>query len=144
LTVEHGDNDNIDFQWCAYCWAHKVQSKLWLGTGFGVNYSFRVELNEFYVHEPVWPVPGGGGGYNNSLANGSSEILIWNGISVLANKVMVSRCSGAGSVTAYNYVDMGFISGDDTLQEVCLNNSHMVGSHHMLFEGTTASTSTHR
>ena len=57
------------------------------------------------------------------------------GLSVLANKVMVSRASGAGSVTAYNYMDMGFISGSDGWQEAGLNNSHMVGSHHMLFEG---------
>lgn len=134
MTVENGDDDNIDFQWCAYCWAYKVEGTQWLGAGFGINSSFRVELNEIYAHEPVWPVPGGGG-YNISLAYGSSEILIWNSISVLANKVMVSRASGAGSVTAYNYMDMGFISGTDGWQEIGLNNSHMVGSHHMLFEG---------
>ena len=38
-------------------------------------------------------------------------------------------------MTAYNYMDMGFISGSDGWQEAGLNNSHMVGSHHMLFEG---------
>jgi hypothetical protein len=134
MTVEHGDDDNIDFNWCAYCWAYQVENTLWLGDGFGVNNSFRVELNEFYNHEPVWPVPGGGG-YNISLANGSSEILMWNGISVLANKVMVARASGAGSVVAYNYMDMGFISGTDAWQEIGLNSSHYVGSHHTLFEG---------
>ena len=134
MTVEHGDDDNIDFAWCTYCWAYNVESTLWLGAGFGIQNSFRVELNAFYVHKPVWPVPGGGG-YNISLANASSEILIWNGISVLANKVMVGRSAGAGSVTAYNYMDMGFDGGTDAWQEIGLNNSHMVGSHHMLFEG---------
>ncbi len=134
MTVEHGDNDNIQFSWCTYCWASHVESTMWLGAGFSISNSFRVELKEFYVHQPVWPVPGGGG-YNISLQNGSSEILIWNGISVLGNKVMVGRASGAGSVTAYNYMDMGFISGSDSWQEAGLNNSHMVGSHHMLFEG---------
>jgi len=134
MTVEHGDDDNIDFAWCAYCWADNVESTLWLGAGFGVQNAFRVELNEFYVHKPVWPVPGGGG-YNISLANASSEILIWNGISTLANKVMVGRSSGAGSVTAYNYMDMAFDGGADAWVEAGLNNSHMVGSHHMLFEG---------
>jgi len=137
LTVEHGDDDNIEFTWCANCWASNVESTLWLGAGFSISNSFRVELNEFYVHKPVWPVPGGGG-YNISLANGSSEILIWNGISVLGNKVMVGRSSGAGSVTAYNYMDMGFIGGNGAWQEAGLNNSHMVGSHHMLFEGNYA------
>jgi hypothetical protein len=134
MTVEHGDDDNIDFSWCSDCWALNVESTLWLGAGFGISDSFRVELNAYYVHEPVWPVPGGGG-YNISLANASSEILIWNGISVLANKVMVGRAAGAGSVTAYNYMDMGFDGGTDGWQEAGLNNSHMVGSHAMLFEG---------
>jgi len=137
LTVEHGDDDNIEFAWCAYCWASNVESTLWLGAGFSISNSFRVELNAFYAHKAVWPVPGGGG-YNISLANGSSEILIWNGISVLGNKVMVGRSSGAGSVTAYNYMDMGFIGGNGAWQEAGLNNSHMVGSHHMLFEGNYA------
>jgi hypothetical protein len=134
MTVEHGDAGNIDFVWCAYCWAYMVENRSWLGDGFGINNSFRVELKEFYNHEPVWPVPGGGG-YNISLAGGASEILIWNGISVLANKVMVTRAAGAGSVVAYNYMDMGFISGTDAWQEIGLNGSHYVGSHHMLFEG---------
>ena len=137
LSVEHGDDDNIDFSWCANCWASNVESTLWLGAGFGISNSFRVELNAFYVHKPVWPVPGGGG-YNISLADGSSEILIWNGISVLGNKVMVGRSAGAGSVTAYNYMDMAFDSGAGAWQEAGLNNSHMVGSHHMLFEGNYA------
>jgi hypothetical protein len=137
MTVAHGDDDNIDFHWCAYCWASNVESTLWLGAGFGIQNSFRVELNAFYVHQPVWPVPGGGG-YNISLQDASSEILIWNGISVLGNKVMVGRASGAGSVTAYNYMDMAFDSGAASWQEAGLNNSHMVGSHHMLFEGNYA------
>ena len=137
MTVEHGDDDNIDFNWCAYCWANNVKNTLWLGAGFGVNNSFRVQLEEFYNHEPVWPVPGGGG-YNISLANGSSEILVENGISVLADKVIVARAAGAGSVVAYNYMDAGFISGTDAWVEIGLNGSHMVGSHHTLFEGNDA------
>jgi hypothetical protein len=137
MTVEHGDDDNIDFNWCAYCWANNVENTLWLDDGFGVNNSFRVQLEEFYNHEPVWPVPGGGG-YNISLANGSSEILVENGISVLANKVIVERAAGAGSVVGYNYLDDGFISGTDAWVEIGLNGSHYVGSHHTLFEGNYA------
>jgi hypothetical protein len=82
----------------------------------------------------VWPVPGGGG-YAISFAFGSSEALIENSISVLANKVMVARASGAGSVIAYNYMDDGFISGSDGWVEIGLNGSHLVGAHHILFEG---------
>jgi hypothetical protein len=134
LTAQYADNDNIDFNWCAYCWTYKVENTLWLGAGFGVNFSFRVQLDEFYNHEPVWPAPGGAG-YNISIASGSSEVLIENGISVQANKVIVVRSAGAGSVVGYNYMDDGYIAGHEYWHEIGVNGSHMVGSHHMLFEG---------
>ena len=134
MTLKGGDDGNLRFEWAAYSWAQNVESTLWLNEGFAIDNSFRIQLEEFYAHEPVWPAPGGGG-YNISLSHGSSEILIENGISVLANKVIVSRSSGAGSVVAYNYMDDGFISGRGSWQETGLNGSHMVGSHHMLFEG---------
>ena len=134
MTLEGGDDGNLRFEWAAYSWAQNVESTLWLNEGFAIDSAFRVQLEEFYVHTPVWPVPGGGG-YNISLSRGSSEILIENGISTLANKVMVSRSSGAGSVVAYNYMDNGFIGGQGSWQEIGLNASHMVGSHHTLFEG---------
>ncbi|HUB13741.1 MAG TPA: hypothetical protein VMB34_17465 [Acetobacteraceae bacterium] len=137
LTLEGGDDGNLRFEWAAYCWARNVETTLWLGEGFAIDASFRIQLEEFYAHKPVWPVPGGGG-YNISLARGSSEILIENGISVLANKVMVSRSAGAGSVVAYNYMDDGFVAGQRAWQEIGLNGSHMVGSHHTLFEGNYA------
>jgi hypothetical protein len=53
MTVEHGDADNVDFLWCTYCWARRVESTLWLGAGFSISDSFRVELNEFYVHKQL-------------------------------------------------------------------------------------------
>jgi hypothetical protein len=134
LTVQHADADSIDFLWCAYCWAQNVENTLWLGDAFGINNSFRVQLEGVYIHNGVWPV-NGGGGYNISLANGSSEVLIENSISVLTNKVMVDRSSGAGSVVAYNYMDDGYINGSDGWIEIGLNGSHMVGGHHILFEG---------
>ncbi len=137
LTAQYADNDNIDFNWCAYCWAYNVENTLWSGAGFGVNASFRVQLEAFYNHEPVWPAPGGAG-YNISLAFGSSEILIENGISIKANKVMVVRSAGAGSVVGYNYMDDGYIAGQEAWLEIGVNGSHMVGSHHMLFEGNYA------
>src|SRR6516225_8805918 len=134
LTVQHGDNDNIDFDGCAYCWAQNVENTLWLNDGFGINNSFRVQLEGVYIHNGVWPV-NGGGGYNISLAHGSSEVLIENSISLLTNKVMVDRSSGAGSVVAYNYMDDGYIDGQAGWVEIGLNGSHMVGGHHILFEG---------
>lgn len=137
LTVANGDDGNVKFLWCAYCWAKNVENTRWLGDGFDINASFRVQLETVYIHHPVWPVPGGGG-YNISLALGSSEILVQDSISLLTNKVMVARSAGAGSVIAYNYMDDGYINGQDGWVESGLNASHMVGSHHVLFEGNYA------
>jgi hypothetical protein len=137
MTLEGADDGNLRFEWAAYCWAQNIESTLWLAEGFAIDNSFRIQLEKFYAHAPVWPVPGGGG-YNISLSHGSTEILIENGISVLANKVMVSRSAGAGSVVAYNYMDDGFVGGQGGWQEIGLNASHMVGSHHVLFEGNYA------
>ena len=134
MTLSGGDDGNLRFEWAAYCWATNVESTLWLNEGIAIDYSFRIKLGEFYVHNAAWPV-NGGGGYAISLSQGSSEALIEDGISVLANKVMVARSSGAGSVVAYNYMDDGYINGEDAWTEVGVNGSHMVGSHHMLFEG---------
>jgi hypothetical protein len=134
MTLSGGDDGNLRFEWAAYCWAQNVENESWLGEGFAIDNSFRVQLEGFYAHNAVWPVPGGGG-YAISLSHGSSEILIENGISMQANKVMVVRSSGAGTVVAYNYMDDGYISGQEAWQEIGVNGSHMVGSHHMLFEG---------
>jgi hypothetical protein len=134
MTLSGADDGNLRFEWAAYCWARNVENELWLNEGFAIDNSFRVQLEGFYVHNAVWPVPGGGG-YAISLAHGSSEILIENGISIQANKVMVVRSSGAGSVVAYNYMDDGYIGGQEAWQEIGVNGSHMAGSHHMLFEG---------
>jgi hypothetical protein len=134
MTLSNGDDGQLIFQNAAYCWAKNVESTLWLGDGFDLNYAFRIQLEGVYLHNAVWPV-NGGGGYAISMAWGSSENLIENSILVLANKVMVARSSGAGSVVAYNYMDDGYINGSDAWVEIGVNGSHMVGGHHMLFEG---------
>ena len=69
---------------CANCWAKDVENTLWLGVGFTLNASFRVQFESDYIHQGVWPVPGGGG-YAISLQFWSSEALIENCISVIAN-----------------------------------------------------------
>ena len=137
LKLQGGDDGQLRFEFAAYSWAARVENTAWLGEGFAINNSFRVEIRDSYVHTPVWFEPGGGS-YNISLANGSAEILIENNISVDADKVMVARCSGAGSVVAYNYMDDGHIGSNASWVEIGLNASHMVGPHHVLFEGNYA------
>jgi hypothetical protein len=134
LAVKGGDDSNIHFQNAAYAWAKDVDNSFYLNDGFRIESGFRLQLEGIYVHDAAWPV-NGGAGYNISLAYGTSEVLIENSISVRANKVMVARASGTGSVIAYNYMDDGFISGSDGWVEIGLNASHLVGPHHVLFEG---------
>jgi hypothetical protein len=133
LTIIGGAAGGLRFENVAYSWAKGVEVTQWLGEGVAIDASFRVELRDSYIHTASWPVPGGAG-YSLSIANGSSEALIENNISIDANKVMVFRSSGAGSVVAYNYVDDGWIFGQKWT-ESGINASHMAGPHHVLFEG---------
>jgi hypothetical protein len=137
LTLIGGDNGNLRFDWAALSWVRNVESTVWHGEGFAIDASFRVELREFYVHDAAWAQPGGGG-YAISLSAGTAEVLVENGISVRTNKVIVARSAGAGSVVGYNYMDMGYINTNGAWIEIGLNASHMVGSHHVLFEGNYA------
>ena len=134
LKLIGGDAGNLRFHWAAQSWAKNVESTVWHGEGFAIDSSFRIELREFYVHDAAWAQPGGGG-YAISLSAGTAEVLIENGISVRANKVIVARSAGAGSVVGYNYMDMSYINTNGSWIEIGLNASHMVGSHHVLFEG---------
>ena len=134
LTVSGGSDGNVRFNAAAYCWAKNVENTAWLGKGFSLNGSFRCEVRDSYIHDCVHPYPGGGG-YGIELAWCSSEILIENNIIVGANKVMVVESAGAGSVVGYNYMDNAFIGNKHEWVEVGVNASHMVGSHHVLFEG---------
>lgn len=134
LTVIGGSDGGIVFTDTAYAWAKGVEVTVWSGNGISVARSFRVEVRDSYIHEAAWAQPGGAG-YAISLSNASAEVLFENNIITKANKVMVVRSSGAGSVFGYNYVDAGYINTIDRWIEVGLNASHMVGSHHVLFEG---------
>ena len=134
LSMEFGDSGNIIFILAGQCWADHIESSHFLNPGINIDRSFRIEIRHFYSHEACWPVPGGAG-YAFSWSGGSTGILLEDGISVRANKVMVSRCSGAASVVGYCYMDEGYIGNQPDWIEIGLNASHMVGSHHVLFEG---------
>jgi hypothetical protein len=134
LRVTGGGDGAIRFEAAAYSWVKNIENSTWLGEGVAINHSFRCELRDSYIHDAAWPAPGGGG-YALSFAHGSAEALVENNVILKANKVMVARSSGAGSVVGYNYADDGFISYALDWQEVGVNGSHMVGPHHMLFEG---------
>jgi hypothetical protein len=134
LTLTGGSEGNLSFSSAAYSWALNIECKQYGGPCVKIGHSFRLELRDSYIHDTVHPYPGGGG-YALSLAQGTAEVLIENNIIVGANKLIVARSAGAGSVVGYNYMDNAFIGNYPGWMEVGLNASHMVGSHHVLFEG---------
>lgn len=134
VTVVGGGDGAVRFEDTRYSWARNIEVTEWYGEGVALNNGFRDELRDSYIHDAAWPEPGGAG-YAISLASASSELLIENNVVVKANKVMVARSSGAGSVVGYNYMDDGYIATTEGWIEIGLNASHMVGSHMVLFEG---------
>ena len=135
LTVQGGDQGNMMFQGCMYCWAYRVESTIWLNTGAFAFYgaAFRNQVERSWAHNAAWPV-NGGGGYAINHTFGASENYVIDNIVMLANKVEVFRASGSGTVVAYNYMDDGYINGQNWV-ETGLNCSHLVGSHGVLHEG---------
>ena len=134
LSLKGGSDGQVRFENAAYSWMKNCEDTGWLGEGVAIDNSFRIEVRDL-VHSRRRLVVPGGGGYAISLAGASAEALIENNIILYANKMMVGRSAGAGTVVAYNYTDDGFIGYDPGWQEVGINGSHMVGSHSWLFEG---------
>jgi hypothetical protein len=134
FTVLGGADGQVRFHEAAYSWAKNIENTQWIGEGFSVEDSFRIEIRDSYIHDGSWPEPGGAG-YAISFAGGASEVLVENNISINACKVMVDRSSGAGSVFGYNYTDDAWDYTSPGWVEVGINASHMAGPHHILFEG---------
>jgi hypothetical protein len=134
FTVSGGADGQIRFEDAAFSWAKNIENTQWIGEGFAVDGSFRIEIRGSYIHTGSWPQPGGAG-YAISFANASSEVLVEDNIIVDTCKVIVARSSGAGSVFGYNHTDDSWDFDSPIWVEVGLNASHMAGPHHMLFEG---------
>ena len=135
MTLQNGDTANISMMACLYCWVKNVEDDVYAGGSIRITAGFRDQVEEVYDHMSAVPVQGGAG-YNWTLDNATSETLVENSISMLADKVDVVRASGAGSVFAYNYFDDGF-DGVAAYYgtEAGANAGHWMGSHHVLFEG---------
>jgi len=134
LTVLGGADGQIRFENAAYSWAKNIENTQWLGEGFAVDGCFRIEIRGCTIHDGSWPEPGGAG-YAISFADGSSEILVEDNISINVCKNMVVRSCGAGSVFGYNFADDAWDYDNPGWVECGLNASHMAGPHHVLFEG---------
>ena len=134
MALTGGSEGNVSFSAATYSWARNIECLQYTLPCVDITHSFRLEIRDSLIRGAVHPYPGGAG-YALSLQQGTSEVLIENNIITEANKLMVVRSSGAGSVFGYNYVDNAYIGNYPAWVEVGLNASHMVGSHHVLFEG---------
>jgi hypothetical protein len=134
VTLTGGSDGNLLFSSAAYSWARNIECTEYRLPCVDVRHGFRVEIRDSTIHDASDPYPTGAG-YGLSLQQGTSEALIENNVIVGANKLIVVRSAGAGSVVGYNYLDNAFIGDYPGWMEVGLNGSHMVGSHHVLFEG---------
>ena len=108
LTLTGGSDGNLSFSSAAYSWAKNIECMNYGNPCVDITHSFRLEIRDSYIHDTIHPYPGGGG-YALSMQHGTSEVLIENNIIVGANKLMVARSAGAGSVVGYNYMDNAFI-----------------------------------
>jgi hypothetical protein len=146
MTLQNADYSDVLMTMCAYCWVKSVEDTVSAQGTIWIVSSFRDQIEGVYDHMGAYPYVGGGG-YNWTIDNGSSELLFENSITMLNDKVMVMREAGGGSVFAYNYADMGFCAdygcGDwagsgFVAIESGINASHWMGTHHVLFEGNWA------
>ena len=137
LRVTGAADGAIQMNGAARCWVKNCELDIWYGEAIKASQVFQCELRDSYVHDAAFSSPGGIA-YAFSLAFSSAECLMENCIVRQANKMMVGRCGGAGTVIGYNFCDDGWIVYATGFQEVGLNGSHMVGGHHWLFEGNEA------
>ncbi len=134
VTVSGGDDACIRFVNAYDCWVKDVEVHTWRGEGIDLTWAQRCEVRRVLVRNGAYNVPGGVA-YCVSLTHGTSDCLFEDSNFREANKVFVSRCAGAGSVVGYNNLDCGYIAYAPGWQEMGVGGSHMVGPHHMLFEG---------
>lgn len=136
LTASGFDDGTICFKHAKNCWITDVEIDNWFDKPVNFQAAFRCEARRVYQHGTPWP--------SNSAENyafiynwASADCLIEDCISIECDKVVAARAAGAGCVFGYNYLDRGFIGlgGQDNWVEVGANASHLVGPHHVLFEG---------
>lgn len=135
------DDGTIGFHLAKNCWAMNIEADYWFDKPFNFRAAFRCETRHCYQHGTPWP--------SNSAENyafiynwASADCLVEDCISIECDKVVAARAAGAGCVFGYNYLDRGYMGqgfgGQDTWIEVGANASHLVGPHHVLFEGNWA------
>src|SRR5262249_17379122 len=86
-----------------YSWVKHVDSGGFKGHALNMTGCYRCEVRDSFFHDALDTNPGGQ--YSMDINYGTSDCLIENNISWLANKVIAIRGTGGGNVVAYNYFD---------------------------------------
>lgn len=128
-----GGEGNITLQAVAYSWFRNVEA-YWGQGGNGIEYCFRCEIRDSFLHETPSPFPGGGG-YLLDVSSGSSDCLVENDAHWCGNKIIVGQTSGTGNVIAYNYLDDAYNANDPGEPEAGVNMAHCTTSNFDLMEG---------
>lgn len=137
LTIQNPTAGGVNFQYCGYCWAYKVEVVGWSQGAFNFTYAARDQV-EMSFSNHCGASTNNGAEYPIGFNGASTETYVVNSIISMCGKGMVGKTSAAG-VVAYNYQDMTFydyFSGiGNYWVDMGVNASHFAGTHNFLFEG---------
>ncbi len=137
VTIENPTNGGVDFTFCAYCWAYKVEVVGWSQGAFNFSYTARDQV-EFSFSNHCGASTNNGAEYPIGFQDSATEIYAVNNIIIMCGKGMVGKAAAA-SVVAYNYQDMTmydyFSAIGNYWVDMGVNASHFAGTHSFLFEG---------
>lgn len=125
---------NIFMSNCESCWVRHVDCAWANGSCIGMYATYKSEVRDSYMHEAMYPIPGGGG-YLSSINSGGYANLYENNIMWAGDKVNVMRQSGGGNVFGYNYMDDAFSATFPDQVEAGINAGHYTTPHYELLEG---------
>ena len=57
MTLSGADSGQLRFDWAANSWSYRVECTQWSGECMAVDASFRIQLEEFYIHDGAWCEP---------------------------------------------------------------------------------------
>lgn len=141
LTITRANGGGINFEFCAYCWAEKVEVNYWISGAVNFGYALRSQVTGSYLHDCI-DCQNNGNEYPLGISVASTEILADNNIITFGGKGMVGRAANS-AVVAYNYIDKTFYEQGagigDYWNDMGVNGSHYGGTHHFLFEGNWGS-----
>lgn len=125
---------SFDISYGDKCWISGCEADYWMHLPFRFQAAFQCEVRKCIQHNTPY-ASNSAESYAFIYDYASADCLVEDCISWNCNKVCAARAAGAGCVFGYNYMDAGNIAWEGDWVEVGCNASHLVGPHHVLFEG---------